>query len=167
MRCNIAINSRTQRYALTPLIAAPIARSLQGSESGILKTLRASKPPASTITGIESKNEKFALAVREKPSISAAVIVTPERETPGMSAIACARPMIRAIFIVMTVSSFAPLFLSAKPKINPKTMVIIAIKAPFLAYCSIKSPKARPNSPTGIVPKPVAHTSVLWPTVFF
>jgi hypothetical protein len=42
--------------------------------------------------GRESRNEKRAAVGRSKPKARAAVIVTPERETPGCSARACATP---------------------------------------------------------------------------
>ena len=49
-------------------------------------SLTLSSPPANKMTGILIKNEKFALPTREKPKNSAALIVMPERETPGISA---------------------------------------------------------------------------------
>ena len=48
---------------------------------------------APAIIGIESKKEILAPAARLKPSSKAAVIVAPERDTPGIIAKACAQPI--------------------------------------------------------------------------
>ena len=56
-------------------------------------TPRSSNRPLSTTAGTDSRNEKRAAATRSKPRNSPAVIVAPERETPGMSASAWAKPM--------------------------------------------------------------------------
>ena len=42
--------------------------------------------PAEKIIGIDNKKENRAAAVFDRPSNKAAVIVTPEREVPGISA---------------------------------------------------------------------------------
>ena len=54
------------------------------------------KRPAAAIAGMPSRNEKRAASSRRKPMKRAAVIVMPERDVPGMSATACARPMTSA-----------------------------------------------------------------------
>ncbi len=43
--------------------------------------------------GTASRKEKRAAASRVSPSVRAIVIVTPEREVPGISASACAQPI--------------------------------------------------------------------------
>ena len=54
---------------------------------------RSSKSPLSTTAGTDSRNEKRAAAARSKPSSRPALIVAPERDTPGISASACAKPI--------------------------------------------------------------------------
>ena len=51
-----------------------------------------SRPP-SPMPGTASRNENRAAPSRVRPSVRAIVIVTPEREVPGMSASACAQPI--------------------------------------------------------------------------
>ena len=48
--------------------------------------------------GIDIKNEKRAAALRVRPNIKPAVIVIPERDVPGISANACAKPRKSAPF---------------------------------------------------------------------
>ena len=48
--------------------------------------------PDATTAGIASRNEYRTAAGRVRPRKSPAVIVPPDRETPGISAIACAKP---------------------------------------------------------------------------
>ena len=62
------------------------------SPSSPLAIEPSSSTPLSTTAGIERRNEKRAAAVRSRPMNSPAVIVAPERETPGISASACAKP---------------------------------------------------------------------------
>ena len=57
----IPINSFTQIEALTALMMTPRAMSLHGKAFGSFISLMLSSPPARMMTGIESKNEKFAL----------------------------------------------------------------------------------------------------------
>ena len=51
------------------------------------------KTAAPAIIGMESKKEILALATLVKPKNKAALIVIPERETPGIIAKACAQPI--------------------------------------------------------------------------
>ena len=50
-------------------------------------------PPAAKTEGSDNKNENRAAVSRDMPAKSPAVIVTPERDEPGTSASACARPV--------------------------------------------------------------------------
>src|SRR6266481_1131955 len=52
--------------------------------------------PAPAMIGAAIKNEKFAASSRRSPKARAAVMVTPERDTPGTIANACERPMRKA-----------------------------------------------------------------------
>ncbi len=45
------------------------------------------------IAGTPNKKEKRAAVARSKPINKPAVIVEPERDTPGINAIACAKPI--------------------------------------------------------------------------
>src|SRR6266849_6184994 len=51
---------------------------------------------APMITGVASRNAKRVASSRRSPRASPAEIVIPEREIPGISAIACAMPMTSA-----------------------------------------------------------------------
>ena len=83
-------------------------RHAPGSPSSPI--LRSSNSPASTTAGTESRNEYRAAAVRLKPRNRPAVIVAPERETPGTSAAPgrSPRPRRRARLIVSIVSRGRP-----------------------------------------------------------
>ena len=62
--------------------------------------------PAPAMIGADRKKEKCAALSRCMPRNSAAVMVTPERETPGMIAKACADPTTRASLQETTVEVF-------------------------------------------------------------
>ena len=61
--------------------------------------------------------------LRENPSNRAAVIVIPDRDTPGIRAKLCAIPIIIRQPKERSFKVFFPLNLSAKPKISPKNIV--------------------------------------------
>ena len=77
----------TAAEAITPVIKAALISP--GVMSFNLKT------PAPTMMGVESKKENLAAASRVRPRARPAVMVTPERDTPGMMAKAWERPMSR------------------------------------------------------------------------
>src|SRR5688572_26674749 len=54
--------------------------------------------PAAAIVGTDNRKENRAAVSRLSPQNSAAVMVTPEREVPGMTANICARPISRLVF---------------------------------------------------------------------
>ena len=58
--------------------------------------------PAPAMAGMPSRKAKRAASGRSKPSARAAVMVMPERLVPGMMAMACATPMMRAGIQVMS-----------------------------------------------------------------
>src|SRR6478736_9075474 len=62
----------------------------------ILMSFGNSDTTAPAITGVDNKNEKRVAASRVNPRNNPAVIVIPERETPGHSARAWAEPMATA-----------------------------------------------------------------------
>ncbi len=103
--------------------------------------------------GTASRKEKRAAASRVSPSVRAIVIVTPEREVPGISASACAQPIRIASRQPTEYSSRA-----ARPKRSaihmraPKTASSVATATGLRSFSSISPPKARPTTPTGIVP---------------
>ena len=57
--------------------------------------------PAPNIIGVASKKEKRAASFLDNPKNNAAAMVIPERDTPGIIANACAKPIISVIFMVM------------------------------------------------------------------
>ena len=67
------------------------------SPSSPLRIEPSSSSPLSTTAGIERRNEKRAAAVRSSPTNSPAVIVAPERDTPGISASAWAKPIFEPV----------------------------------------------------------------------
>ena len=74
--------------AATAETTVPSISNDQSTGSSLVASLYDSAPPERTIAGMESKNEKRAAAVLVRPNISAAVMVMPEREVPGIKAMA-------------------------------------------------------------------------------
>ena len=97
--------------------------------------------------------EKRAAALRSSPSARAMVMVTPEREVPGISASACAQPISRAWCQSIEYSS-----LSRRPKrsashmSSPNKVSVPATNSGLRSICSISPPNSSPAAPTGIVP---------------
>jgi hypothetical protein len=82
-----------QSQAETPETSVPTPSTSQSTGSGPPASFAVSSAPASAITGMDSRNEKRDAPSRLMPANSAAVIVMPEREVPGISASACAKAM--------------------------------------------------------------------------
>ena len=59
---------------------------------------------AAAVIGIDIRKLKVAALVRSKPSARPAVMVEPDRETPGISAKTCAMPISSAKIIATRVS---------------------------------------------------------------
>ena len=86
------------------------------------------KAIAPHIVGIPSIMENLDALSRSIPKKRAALIVTPEREAPGIIAAICAIPIRKARDMFILVLIFrAVLFLSASQRINPKRMVDVAM----------------------------------------
>jgi hypothetical protein len=62
---------------------------------------------AAIITGIDNRKENRAASVLEKPKKSAAVIVIPDLDVPGITAKICDRPIIKPKLTVITFCSSA------------------------------------------------------------
>ena len=77
------------------------------------------------MVGMESRKEKRAAVVRFMPSASPAVMVMPERDVPGISAMACASPMRMASFQPIVARAPRPKR-SASPSRMPKKMDVQA-----------------------------------------
>ena len=73
----------------TAEVTTPIASVVAGTSCGRSRALSSTAP---SVIGVASRNEKRAALMRESPAARPAVMVTPERETPGTSASACANP---------------------------------------------------------------------------
>ena len=70
---------------------------------------------APKIIGVDNKKENLAALDLVSPSKSPAVMVMPDRETPGIIASICARPISTLVFKVIPLTSiFCLPFLSAK-----------------------------------------------------
>ena len=112
------------------------------------------------MTGIDSKNEKRAEAWRFIPSINAAVIVIPERDVPGIKAIACAQPMIATSLHLISSKIRVRLPLASDHQSNrPKPMVVAAMTKVERRLASIKSFANKPTRPAGIVPSNTPQAS--------
>ena len=68
-----------------PDSTVPIAIIVQSTDSAPINS-RPFKPPLRRIIGIANRNEKRAAVSRSNPRASAAVMVIPEREVPGIRA---------------------------------------------------------------------------------
>ena len=62
----------------------------------VLRTLAPLARPAPAMIGRDSRNENRVAASRSSPSARAAVMVTPDRDTAGCNASACASPRLRS-----------------------------------------------------------------------
>ena len=82
-----------QRKAAAPATAMPSASAPQSAPAGAAPRLSVSSPAAARMTGIASRNDRRAAAGRAMPSTRAAVMVTPERDAPGISASAWPQPI--------------------------------------------------------------------------
>ena len=141
---NQPITSKAPKNALT-----------KPHKSGILKSAgvkwRNSSKVAPPIIGVDNKKEIRALVLRDKPSRSAAVMVMPLRDTPGISARACAQPIIISVLNKMGVSGFLRPFLSAQPSKQANTIKQTAIISGFLKVFSAKSFSKSPAMAAGTV----------------
>ena len=103
--------------------------------------------------GTASRNENRAAPKRVSPSARPIVIVTPEREVPGISASACAQPISSASRQPTEYSSrrFAPSQSASHIRI-PNTESVPATNSGLRSICSMKSLNSSPTMPTGTVP---------------
>ena len=112
------------------------------------------------MVGMESRNENLAAVVRLRPSSRAALMVTPERDVPGTSASAWARPMSRA-WLKLSVS-LVPRNRSAAPRSTPKPMVAQAMVVMDRHSPSTLSLNRKPAMTTGIVAAETFSSSSNW-----
>ena len=75
------------------VVINPAKRGRNGNADKWFSELKNSTKAANEIEGIPSRNEKFAAFFLSHPDKSAAEIVTPERDTPGIMAKAWAIPI--------------------------------------------------------------------------
>ena len=107
--------------------------------------------------GIRSRNENRAAASRSSPENRPAVIVTPERDTPGISARICDSPI--SVARPSPVSEM-PARCGVRSAIQsriPKVASRIAICHGSPSLVSIQSSPAAPTTAAGIVASPIAH----------
>ena len=112
-----------------------------------------SNSPLATTAGIASRNENRAAAGRCRPSSSPALIVAPDRDTPGISASDCARP-ISTPSRVESCSSVALVAADGGRRSRgsrPKTISVVPISHRSRPPVSIWSWNAKPRIPIGIV----------------
>jgi len=119
---------RIHKYALIADTKVPIPIANQSTASSFCNSLSTCKPPASVITGIESKKEKRADAWRFIPNSRAAVMVMPERDVPGIKASAWAQPiMATSLHLISCKTRERFPLLSAHHRRSPKPIVVAAI----------------------------------------
>ena len=108
---------------------------------------------APAIAGIAIMNEILDAASRLKPRKRAAVMVTPEREAPGMSAKICVAPIMIA---VNRVNSWCSCFLlpkiSAESSNGANNRLLIIMTCSALRFISIQSRPIRPVIRSGTLP---------------
>ena len=123
-----------QKYPLTTAAMKPKAKGINSelvmapdfiSEKMLY---RLSKPAPATI-GAAKRKEKRAATSRFRPTANPPVMVLPERETPGKTAIAWEKPIIS---VSLTDSRSNPLecraYLSTRKRIAPNKIIMIAIR---------------------------------------
>ena len=117
----------------------------------ITKSLHLYNVAAATI-GVESKNEYLATDSLFTPNALPIVIVTPERDTPGINARACDNPIKNVCFNVIfsnSVSDFT--FLSTMYKTIPITINAIPIIIGVVNASPTNLSNTNPIAPPGIV----------------
>ena len=108
--------------------------------------------------GMASRNENRAALSRSMPSRRAAVIVIPDRETPGCSANAWAKPRNRPVRGPMRSKPRSLRhFLSTYHSATPKIASIVAMSHGWPRSFVMASSKSRPAMAPGIVPMTSAH----------
>src|SRR5918994_4321360 len=112
------------------------------------------------MTGNDSRNENRAAVSRSKPIARAAVIVTPDRDTPGCNATACATPSHQPSRMPRSSSSRR---LAARRSTMyrrmPNTANMTATSHGWPRSSSITLSSAAPTMTPGIVPTTRAHAS--------
>ena len=84
--------------------------------------------PAKVMAGIPNKKENRAAVARSKPRNNPAVMVEPERDTPGIKAKVCANPInISSRGVRCSKSRFLVPIFSANPNKNAITIEAVAI----------------------------------------
>ena len=94
-RLTISIMNLQARHPVTNEAANPAA-SVPVAMPAVRSPLAASSSVSPRIGASTIRNENCATAAFLLPSNSPVAMVVPERDSPGMAAQACARPMIRA-----------------------------------------------------------------------
>src|SRR5678816_4131186 len=132
-------NQAIDAYPTTVATPVPTASAGMASLPSAANALRASRMPAPAIAGIDSRNENRAASLRVNPSSSAMQIVAPDRDTPGTSAMVCARPISSASLSVIVASSRPSrpaAWRSMSAMITPTTISAVAITYSCLLYTS-------------------------------
>ena len=108
--------------------------------------------PAPNIIGVANKKEKRAASFPDNPKNNAAAMVMPERDTPGIIAMACAIPIKMADFKVMEFiwRFFSPV-VSEMNKIMLAAISAMETKIGFLNIVSALPSRKYPASAPGIV----------------
>ena len=78
-----------------PTSAEVITPIRNGGVRAALVRWRSFSKPAPTIIGVDNRKENRAASSRVSPKKSPLAMVMPERETPGIIANACERPMVK------------------------------------------------------------------------
>ena len=158
-------NPRRKWIEIIPEIKDAINPRIKGIGEALqvpCKIFLNSTKPAPKISGADNKKENRAAWSRLRFKKSPSPIVAPERETPGIMARACARPIniVSFIFKSCIVLFFFP-SLSAKQIIIPNNPRAPAIRRGFLNMDSALSSKIMPKIAAGMVAMIINHISFL------
>ena len=144
---------------MTP--SAPINALRKPHTSGAVRSAQPSCPSSNTaapaMMGAESKNEIRALWLRLSPSSNAAVIVMPERDTPGTSAKACAQPMSSRAFSPTAAVPWADARRSAAHSSTAKIIKHAAMTSGWRKVVSAQPFRHRPATAAGSVANAKPH----------
>ena len=129
---------------------APVA--LMPSVTGLKASGSENRPEAST-AGMASRKPKRAASSRFMPRNRPALIVAPERDTPGTSARHCARPTMTLSFQVSCSTSRVclPMY-SARAITAENTIIAVAMTHRLRAPERIWSLNSSPSTQIGMVP---------------
>src|SRR3954454_24382724 len=161
VECDVRNRNRRAMEAYPTTNAITVAISVAPAPGPLPSVAwRNSSRPLRMTAGIESRNEERAADVRSRPRKRPPVIVAPERETPGTSAQACAKPIrIPSRIVSDSMPRLRFETCSAHRSTRPRAISAVPISWRLRAPASIWSRTASPKMRMGIVPKRTSRPS--------